>query len=113
MAEQVEITVSTVEELITDEQLQEQSKGQLIKKAGQFRDRRNELNQVASKRASNRDELNAKTREKVDEAQEHREKRDTLNERVQEHKAIRNELNAKANELFDKVDELKNDLELD
>ncbi|MEF8757338.1 MAG: hypothetical protein V5A33_03775, partial [Halobacteriales archaeon] len=64
---------------VTDEQLEEDSKGQLIKLAGQLRDRRNELNQKASKRASERDDLNAKTREKVDEAQEHREKRDELN----------------------------------
>ncbi|MFW6003393.1 MAG: coiled-coil protein [Halanaeroarchaeum sp.] len=113
MAEEIEISVSSADELITEEQLQDKSKGQLIKNAGQFRDRRNELNQLASKRASKRDDLNAKTREKVDEAQGHREKRDTLNERVQEHKSVRNELNAKANELFEKVENLKSDLELD
>ncbi|MFB6170588.1 MAG: phosphoserine phosphatase, partial [Haloarculaceae archaeon] len=59
---------------LTEDDLESKSKGQLIKKAGQLRDRRNELNQMASERASKRDELNAKTREKVDEAQEHREK---------------------------------------
>ncbi|MFB6184831.1 MAG: phosphoserine phosphatase, partial [Haloarculaceae archaeon] len=64
---------------ITEENFENNSKGELIKLAGQLRDRRNELNQMASERASNRDELNAKTREKVDEAQEHREKRDELN----------------------------------
>ena len=54
---------------LTDDDLENKSKGQLIKKAGQLRDRRNELNQMASERASKRDEFNAKTREKVDEAQ--------------------------------------------
>ncbi|MCF2208566.1 phosphoserine phosphatase, partial [Halobacterium salinarum] len=111
--EETTIEVSTADELITDDELQNKSKGQLIKNAGQFRDRRNELNQLASSRASERDDLNAKTREKVDEAQEHREKRDELNERVQEHKEIRNDLNADANELFDEVEQRKEDLELD
>ncbi|MFB6133921.1 MAG: phosphoserine phosphatase, partial [Halanaeroarchaeum sp.] len=32
MAEETEISVSTADELITDEQLQDKSKGQLIKK---------------------------------------------------------------------------------
>jgi uncharacterized coiled-coil DUF342 family protein len=61
---------------LSEDDLDNGSKGQLIKRAGQLRDRRNELNQMASERASKRDDLNAKTREKVDEAQEHREKRD-------------------------------------
>ncbi|MFB6087052.1 MAG: phosphoserine phosphatase, partial [Haloarculaceae archaeon] len=60
---------------VTEDDLENKSKGELIKLAGQLRDRRNELNQMASERASERDDLNAKTREKVDEAQEHREKR--------------------------------------
>ena len=94
---------------LTDDDLANDSKGQLIKKAGQLRDRRNDLNQMASERASERDTLNAKTREKVDEAQEHREARDELNEQVQEHKQQRNEKNAKANELFEKVDQLEDD----
>ena len=110
MAESIE-TSKNVE--LTEDDLQNKSKGQLIKLAGQLRDRRNDLNQMASERASERDDLNAKTREKVDEAQEHREKRDELNELVQEHKQKRNELNAEANELFDKVEEMKSDLELD
>jgi len=97
---------------LSEEELENDSKGQLIKKAGQLRDRRNELNQMASERASKRDDLNAKTREKVDEAQEHRESRDELNEQVQEHKESRNTLNAEANELFDEVEEMKQDLEL-
>ena len=97
---------------LSEEELENDSKGQLIKKAGQLRDRRNELNQMASERASKRDDLNARTREKVDEAQEHREQRDELNEQVQEHKESRNELNAEANELFDEVEQMKQDLEL-
>jgi uncharacterized coiled-coil DUF342 family protein len=44
---------------LTDEQLEDGSKGKLIKLAGQLRDRRNELNQMASERADLRDELNA------------------------------------------------------
>jgi len=92
---------------LTDSKLDNGSKGQLIKVAGQLRDRRNDLNQMASERASLRDELNAKTREKVDEAQKHREKRDELNEQVQEHKDKRNELNAEAYELFDQVEGLR------
>ncbi|MFB6205218.1 MAG: phosphoserine phosphatase, partial [Haloglomus sp.] len=72
MAESIDET-KNVE--LTEDNLENDSKGQLIKLAGQLRDRRNELNQMASERASKRDELNAKTREKVDEAQEHREKR--------------------------------------
>ncbi|MFB6142645.1 MAG: phosphoserine phosphatase, partial [Halorientalis sp.] len=58
---------------VTDDDIENKSRGELIKLAGQLRDRRNELNQLASERASKRDDLNAKTREKVDEAQEHRE----------------------------------------
>ena len=41
---------------LTDDDLENESKGQLIKLAGQLRDRRNELNQMASERASERDE---------------------------------------------------------
>ncbi|MFB6307821.1 MAG: phosphoserine phosphatase, partial [Haloarculaceae archaeon] len=51
---------------VTEEDLENKSKGELIKLAGKLRDRRNELNQMASERASERDDLNAKTREKVD-----------------------------------------------
>ncbi|ESS07494.1 MAG: hypothetical protein A07HB70_00033, partial [uncultured archaeon A07HB70] len=54
---------------LADAKLENGSKGELIKLAGKLRDRRNELNQMASERASARDDLNAKTREKVDEAQ--------------------------------------------
>ncbi|WP_338727787.1 phosphoserine phosphatase [Haladaptatus sp. DJG-WS-42] len=98
---------------LTEDDLDTDSKGQLIKLAGQLRDRRNELNQMASERAGKRDELNAQTREAVDKAQEHREQRDSLNEQVQEHKKLRNDLNAQANELFEKVESMKSDLELD
>ncbi len=114
MAQQVLTMVDESNNIeLTDDDLENDSKGQLIKKAGQLRDRRNDLNQMASERASKRDELNAKTREKVDEAQSHREKRDELNEQVQEHKEKRNELNAEANKLFDKVEAQKSDMELD
>jgi len=98
---------------VSESDLENDSKGQLIKLAGKLRDRRNDLNQKASRRATLRDELNAETREKVDEAQEHREKRDELNDEVQEHKQQRNELNARANELFDEVENKKAELEID
>ena len=98
---------------LSDDDLESDNKGKLIKLAGQLRDRRNELNQKSSHRASLRDELNAKTREQVDAAQEHREKRDELNDRVQEHKEKRNELNAEANRLFEQLDDKKGELELD
>ena len=47
---------------VTDDDIENKSKGELIKVAGKLRDRRNELNQLASEKASERDELNAKTR---------------------------------------------------
>ncbi len=99
--------------VVTDDELEQDSKGELIKLAGRLRDRRNELNQLAAKRASKRDELNEKTRECVDQAQYHREKRDELNTLVQAHKEQRNKLNEKANELYERVEEKKTDLELD
>ena len=47
---------------VTDDDLENRSKGELIKLAGQLRDRRNELNQLASERASNRDDLRSEER---------------------------------------------------
>ena len=55
---------------VTDDDLENKSKGELIKLAGQLRDRRNELNQLASERASKRDDLNAKANELFDEVDE-------------------------------------------
>ena len=98
---------------LSDEELETSNSEYLIKKATKLRDRRNELNELANEFANKRDDLNAKTREKIDEAQEHREKRDELNEQVQEHKNKRNELNAEADELFDEAEELKQDMEFD
>ena len=85
---------------VTEEDVEKKSKSQLIKTAGELRDRRNELNQEASRRATLRDRLNDETRKRVDEAHSHRERRDELNGSVQSTKDERDEMNRSASNLF-------------
>jgi uncharacterized coiled-coil DUF342 family protein len=73
----------------------------------QHKDKRNELNALASSHARERNQLNGKTREYVDEAQRHKELRDENNKAVQAIKEERNQLNEKANALFEDIDEFK------
>lgn len=73
----------------------------------QHKDKRNELNALASTFARERNQLNAQTREYVDEAQKHKELRDENNKAVQSIKEERNLLNEKANALFEDIDEYK------
>ena len=79
----------------------------VLAESEQHKDRRNELNALASKNARERNELNAQTREFVEEAQRHKEQRDAINEEVQALKEQRNEYNDKANALFEELEVFK------
>lgn len=68
---------------------------------------RDELNDKTKEWAERRDELNAKVRALIDEANGRRENRDKLNSEVREAKAKRDEWNRKFNELSDKAIMLK------
>jgi uncharacterized coiled-coil DUF342 family protein len=90
--------------VLKEEEIETKSKSQLIKVAGELRDRRNELNQEASRRAKLRDRLNAETRGRVDKAHSHRQERDQLNDLVQTKKDVRNKINQDASDLFKVLD---------
>ena len=79
----------------------------VLAESEQHKDRRNELNALASKNARERNALNAQTREFVEEAQQHKEQRDQINEEVQALKDQRNEYNEKANVLFEDIEAFK------
>jgi len=64
---------------------------------------RDELNDKTKEWAEKRDELNARVRNLIDEANARRENRDRLNAEVRETKAQRDEWNRKFNELSDKA----------
>jgi len=88
-----------------DELIEKRKK--IIAESEQHKNSRNELNQLASKHAQERNALNAQTREFVEKAQEHKDLRDKYNAEVHELKEQRNRLNEKANELFAEIDEFK------
>jgi uncharacterized coiled-coil DUF342 family protein len=71
------------------------------------KDKRNELNALASTHARERNQLNNQTREFVEEAQKNKELRDKHNEDVQSLKDERNTLNDEANVLFEEIDAFK------
>jgi uncharacterized coiled-coil DUF342 family protein len=64
---------------------------------------RDELNEKTKEWAEKRDELNARVRKLIDEANIRRDNRDKLNAEVRENKAKRDEWNRKFNELSDKA----------
>ncbi|MCK4270881.1 MAG: phosphoserine phosphatase [Methanogenium sp.] len=73
----------------------------------EHKNKRNELNALASAMARERNQLNAQTREFVEEAQNHKELRDESNNGVQRFKGERDEFNKKANILFEEIDAFK------
>ncbi len=79
----------------------------VLAESEQHKDRRNELNALASKYARERNLLNAQTREFVEEAQKHKDLRDRINEEVQALKELRNEYNDRANSLFEEIEAFK------
>jgi uncharacterized coiled-coil DUF342 family protein len=79
----------------------------ILAESEQHKNRRNELNALASKNARERNTLNTQTREHVEEAQKNKELRDQFNNEVQSLKEKRNELNEKANLLFDEIEVFK------
>jgi len=79
----------------------------ILAESEQHKNRRNELNALASKCARERNELNNQTRQYVEEAQKHKELRDSSNKDVSELKKQRNILNEQANILFEELEEYK------
>ena len=73
----------------------------------EHKDKRNELNTLASQYARERNQLNAQTREFVEEAQKNKELRDKSNEDVQSQKDERNQLNDRANVIFAEINVFK------
>jgi len=73
----------------------------------QHKNKRNELNALASTYARERNQLNGQTREFVDDAQKNKDLRDQSNAEVQRLKDERNDLNEKANVLFEEIDVYK------
>lgn len=86
--------------------LESSSKGKLINVVQKLRQRRTDLNQLASEWASKRNELNSEVKEITTTAKEHKETRDSLNEQVQHHKSERDNLNERASELKETIAEL-------
>ncbi len=68
---------------------------------------RDDLNEKTREWADKRDELNAKVRKLIDEANKRRENRDKLNAEVRETKVSRDEWNRKFNDLSDKAQSLR------
>ena len=79
----------------------------VLQNSEEHKNKRNDLNKLASEQAKERNQLNAQTREFVDEAQKNKDLRDKSNEDVHRLKAERNVLNDKANALFEQIDEFK------
>ncbi|ACL15676.1 coiled-coil protein [Methanosphaerula palustris] len=79
----------------------------ILAESEQHKERRNELNALASKFARERNALNTKTREFVDEAQKNKDLRDESNRSVQSLKEERNALNEQANVLFEEIEDFK------
>ena len=79
----------------------------VLQNSEEHKNKRNDLNKLASEQAKERNQLNAQTREFVDEAQKNKDLRDKSNEDVHRLKAGRNVLNDKANALFEQIDEFK------
>jgi uncharacterized coiled-coil DUF342 family protein len=79
----------------------------VLQQSEEHKEKRNELNALASTYARERNQLNAQTRECVDEAQKNKELRDEANNSVHALKAERNVLNDKANILFEDIDAFK------
>lgn len=77
------------------------------------REKRNQLNSEASGYASQRNELNKKTKQLIEIAQEYKSKRDAINVEVSKNKDLRDETNARANELFAQADSLRKGSNLD
>ncbi len=73
----------------------------------EHKDKRNELNSLASTFARERNQLNGQTREFVDDAQKNKDLRDEANKDVHRLKDERNVLNEKANALFEEIDKYK------
>ena len=79
----------------------------ILAESEQHKNRRNELNALASKGARERNTLNNQTREFVEEAQKNKELRDQFNNEVQSLKDQRNQINEQANLLFDDIEAYK------
>jgi uncharacterized coiled-coil DUF342 family protein len=79
----------------------------ILAESEQHKNRRNELNALASKFARERNTLNTQTREYVEEAQKNKDLRDKYNNDVQSLKDQRNEINDKANNFFDEIEAFK------
>ncbi|MBN2733420.1 MAG: phosphoserine phosphatase [Methanomicrobiaceae archaeon] len=79
----------------------------VLQQSEEHKEKRNELNALASAQARERNQLNAQTREFVDEAQKDKDLRDKSNNDVHRLKAERNVFNDKANALFEDIDAFK------
>jgi len=79
----------------------------ILAESEQHKNRRNELNAMASKWARERNTLNNQTREYVEEAQQNKELRDKHNTDVQAIKDERNQINDQANTFFDEIESFK------
>jgi Uncharacterized archaeal coiled-coil protein len=85
----------------------QEKKALLRKDADASKLERNRLNTEASQFAARRDELNTKTRTRIDSAQQSKDKRDEYNKLVSENKEKRDSLNEAANNLLAKADQIK------
>jgi uncharacterized coiled-coil DUF342 family protein len=81
----------------------------ILAESEQHKNRRNELNALASKCARERNALNNQTREFVEDAQKNKELRDKYNNEVQALKDRRNEINEQANAMFEEIEAFKRD----
>jgi len=81
----------------------------ILAESEQHKNRRNELNSLASKCARERNALNNQTREFVEDAQKNKELRDKYNNEVQALKDRRNEINEQANAMFEEIEAFKKD----
>ncbi len=79
----------------------------ILAESEQHKNRRNELNALASKCARERNTLNNQTREYVEEAQKNKELRDKYNNDVQAIKDERNQINEQANAFFEEIESFK------
>ena len=79
----------------------------ILAESEQHKNRRNELNTLASKYARERNTLNNQTREYVEEAQKNKELRDKYNNDVQAIKDERNQINEQANAFFEEIESFK------